>query len=75
MNTYANLKDCAWQLGYEFSDEDCEEIMKGSCLGESVWEATTDYLNAYESCKDFGNGRYDGIYDRWKKVMTIGEKA
>ena len=71
---YEYLKQCARQLGYEISDEDCADIMKGSHEGENVWGATTDWLNAYETCADFSDPRYDHTYEDWHNVPTM-EKA
>lgn len=71
---YAYLKQCASQLGYELSDEDCADIMKDSHEGETVWQATTDWLNAHETCADFNAPKFDNVYDDWQDVPTM-EKA
>ena len=46
--TYDNLKAYAKNLGYDFSDEDCDEIIRTSHNGETVSEAVNDFLDAYE---------------------------
>jgi hypothetical protein len=70
----AYLKQCASQLGYEISDEDCADIMKDSPKGETVWTATTDWLNTWETCADFDSPKYDNVYDDWQDVQLM-EKA
>lgn len=50
------LKDClfteiqeeAKKMGYVFSVEDCQELVKDSYEGETLSEALNDYLDAYE---------------------------
>lgn len=46
--TNDEIKAYASSLGYEFSDEDCEELRAESFEGETVAHAVNDYLDAYE---------------------------
>lgn len=73
--SHNKLKQCAKELGYEISTEDCEDILKDSYIGETVWNATTDWLNAWETCADFMKKKYDAAYANWGKELTMGEKA
>jgi hypothetical protein len=66
--TYDQIKECAKTLGYEFDDESCQSLLDESPLGETVWHGVTDYLNAYESCKDFDRPQYRKIKTKWSKV-------
>jgi len=68
---HEKIKQCARELGYELSDEDCEDILKDSYVGETVWNATTDWLNAWETCADFMRKKYNQAYDNWGKVLTM----
>jgi hypothetical protein len=45
--THQQIKDFASSLGYEFSDEDCQEIISTSYDGETVEHAVQDFLDAY----------------------------
>jgi hypothetical protein len=47
--TIEQLKQYALTLGYELSNYDCVEIIETSQKGETIQEAVTDYLNAYEA--------------------------
>ena len=47
--TMQELKEYALTLGYTLSTYDCAEIIETSHDGETVQEAVTDYLNAYEA--------------------------
>ena len=47
--TFSEIKSYAKTLGYEFSDEDCGEIIRTAYAEESVSEAVHDFLDAYES--------------------------
>ena len=47
--TNEDIKKMADGLGYELTDEDCEDIRGSSCdPRETVEQAVNDYLNAYE---------------------------
>lgn len=48
MMTFSEIKEYARTLGYEFSDEDCAEIIRTSYAEEVVSEAVHDFLDAYE---------------------------
>jgi hypothetical protein len=65
---YDQIKECAKALGYEFDDESCASLLAESPVGETVWHGVTDYLNAYESCKDFNKRQYAKIRTKWSKV-------
>ena len=65
---YAQIKECAKALGYEFDDESCQALLDESPTGETVWDGVTDYLNAYESCTDFNKRQYAKIRNKWSKV-------
>jgi hypothetical protein len=43
-----SIKDHAKKLGYEFDDEDCQEILDTTYEGETVAEAVEDFLSAFE---------------------------
>ena len=45
---YEEIKEYARTLGYEFSDEDCAEIIRTSYAEETISEAVHDFLDAYE---------------------------
>ncbi len=47
--TIQELKEYALKLGYTLSTYDCAEIIETSHDGETVQEAVTDYLRAYEA--------------------------
>lgn len=47
--TVDQLKKYALTLGYELSNYDCAEIIETSHEGETIHEAVTDYLHAYEA--------------------------
>ena len=66
--TFDQIKECARALGYEFDDESCQLLLNESPVGETVWHGVTDYLNAYESCKDFDQRKYAKIRNKWSKV-------
>lgn len=46
--THEEIKTYALSLGYEFTDDDCQELSDGSFEGETLEDAVNDYLNAYE---------------------------
>jgi hypothetical protein len=46
--TNEEVKAEALKRGYTFTDEDCQELRADSFEGETLNEALTDYLNAYE---------------------------
>lgn len=46
--THDNLKEYASRLGYELSDEDCDEIIATTYEGETAKEAVSDFLSAFE---------------------------
>ena len=47
--THDEIKAEALKRGYTFSDEDCEELIRESYIGERVEDAVDDYLRAYEA--------------------------
>jgi len=65
---YAQIKECAKALGYEFDDQSCKDLLDESPTGETVWDGVTDYLNAYESCTNFNKPEYRKIRNKWSKV-------
>ena len=65
---HAQIKQCAQELGYEFDDESCQLLLAESPIGETVWHGVTDYLNAYESCKDFDQPKYRRTRNKWSKA-------
>jgi hypothetical protein len=65
---HAQIKQCAKELGYEFDDESCQQLLAESPIGETVWHGVTDYLNAYESCKDFDQVKYRRTRNKWSKA-------
>ena len=65
---HAQIKQCAQELGYEFDDESCQLLLDESPIGETVWHGVTDYLNAYESCKDFDLPKYRRTRNKWSKA-------
>ena len=71
MTRHDHLKQCALELGYELTDEDCADILKDSYAGETVWDATTDWLNAWETCADFMRAKYRTARVNWCKVLTM----
>ena len=46
--TADEIKKVAWNLGYEFSEQDCAEIMATSFKGETAEHAVRDFIDAYE---------------------------
>lgn len=42
------IKEYALSLGYDFNEQDCDELRAESYDGETVEDAVNDYLNAYE---------------------------
>ena len=46
--TAEQLKQYAHSLGYEFSDDDCAEIINTTYDGETVEQAVRDFIDAYE---------------------------
>jgi hypothetical protein len=65
---HTQIKQCAEELGYEFDDESCQLLLAESPIGETVWHGVTDYLNAYESCKDFDQPKYRRTRNKWSKA-------
>ena len=65
---HAQIKQCAKELGYEFDDESCQLLLDESPIGETVSHGVTDYLNAYESCKDFDQPKYRRTRNKWSKA-------
>jgi hypothetical protein len=47
--TMQDIKQYALSLGYTLTSYDCAEIIETSHDGETVQEAVTDYLHAYEA--------------------------
>jgi hypothetical protein len=72
---YEKIKQCARDLGYELDDGDCQDILKDSYVGETVWNATTDWLNAWETCADFTKSKYNQAYANWGKALTMETQA
>jgi len=46
--TVDEIKKVAWNLGYEFDDRDCAEIIATSFDGETAEQAVKDFIDAYE---------------------------
>jgi hypothetical protein len=46
--THEQLKQYSESIGYTLNDEDCEDIIQTSYIGETVEQAVNDYLDAYE---------------------------
>jgi hypothetical protein len=46
--TNEQIKAHTQAQGYTFTDDDCEHLRAESFEGETLSEAVTDYLNAYE---------------------------
>jgi hypothetical protein len=46
--TNEKIKAYALSLGYEFTDEDCADIIGTSYEGETVEHAVNDFLDAFE---------------------------
>lgn len=46
--TNDEIKKYALYLGYEFTDEDCDELRADTYEGETVKDAVNDFLDAYE---------------------------
>ncbi len=46
--TNDEIKKYALSLGYEFTDEDCDELRADTYEGETVEDAVNDFLDAYE---------------------------
>jgi hypothetical protein len=46
--TNEKIKAYASSLGYEFTDEDCADIIGTSYEGETVEHAVNDFLDAFE---------------------------
>ena len=65
---------CASELGYELSLEDAKDVLNGEdgwnvYEGVNVWDATTEWLNIYETCIDFWEKEYEQVYLKWKKII------
>lgn len=65
---HAQIKQCAKELGYDFDEESCQQLLAESPIGETVWHGVTDYLNAYESCRDFDQPKYRRTRNKWSKA-------
>lgn len=67
---------CASELGYELSLEDAQDVLHGDFdgwviyEGVNVWEATTEWLNIYESCEDFDKREHRKTYNKWKGITA-----
>jgi hypothetical protein len=65
---------CAADLGYTFSLEDALDVLHGDdgwiiYEGENVWNATTEWLNIYETGTDFYKKEFSKIRTKWKNVV------
>ena len=47
--TINELKEYAKKIGYELSENDCIDIIETSYEGETIQQAVTDYLSAFEA--------------------------
>jgi len=62
------VNQCATELGFIFTKEDCEDVIAIAVEDESVWSALTYWLNEYEVCTDFGGKRFRRIRNKWSKA-------
>ena len=66
---------CASDLGYSLSLDDALDVLRGDFdgwtvyEGENVWNATTEWLNLYETCVDFYLKKYSNIRTKWETVV------
>ena len=66
---------CASELGYEFSLDDAKDVLHGDFdgwtiyEGENVWNATTEWLNIYQTGEDFYKKEHRKTYNKWKKII------
>jgi hypothetical protein len=65
---------CAADLGYSFSLDDALDVLHGDdgwtiYEGENVWDATTEWLNIYETGADFSKKEYRKIRAKWVKII------
>jgi hypothetical protein len=65
---------CASDLGYSLSLEDALDVLHGEdgwiiYEGENVWNATTEWLNIYETCEDFYKRKHRKIRTKWETVL------
>lgn len=62
------VNQCATELGFIFTSEDCEDVIAMAVEDESVWSVLTYWLNEYEVCTDFGGKRFKRIRNKWSKA-------
>jgi hypothetical protein len=65
----AQIIECAKELGFDFNEVDAEDVLTTATWAyETVWEAVTDYLNAYETCADFDTDKHQQIKTKWDAI-------
>lgn len=52
--TVKRIKEYGASLGYELETADCHDIIDTGYDGEPLEGAVHDWLNAWETCRDFG---------------------
>lgn len=52
--TIQSIKSYSKELGYEMDDGDCLDLIVTGFHGESIQSAVEDWLNAWETCRQFG---------------------
>ena len=62
------VNQCATELGFIFTNEDCEDVIAIAVEDESVWSVLTYWLNEYEVCTDFEGKRFKRIRNKWSKA-------
>jgi|APGre2960657373_1045057.scaffolds.fasta_scaffold26685_4 hypothetical protein len=66
---------CASDLGYSLSLDDALDVLHGDFdgwviyEGENVWNATTEWLNIYETGADFYKKEFKKIRTKWETVL------
>jgi hypothetical protein len=66
---------CASDLGYSLSLDDALDVLHGGFdgwviyEGENVWNATTEWLNIYETGADFYLKKYSNTRTKWETVV------
>ena len=66
---------CASDLGYSLSLDDALDVLHGGFdgwvvyEGENVWNATTEWLNIYETGADFSRKEYRKAFSKWVKII------
>jgi hypothetical protein len=66
---------CASDLGYSLSLDDALDVLHGDFdgwviyEGENVWNATTEWLNIYETGADFYKREFKKIRAKWETVL------